>query len=343
MSPWRGTFWRTYWNALQRSRRDRRARSHAWRVTAFLLLLLAYAVLLLIPLGQPGGGWLYVFYLISFGAAILVRFLLNRSNRKQSEMLKYSITGAVDPAPREPTDISHSVRTYISERTLILASLIVRGASEVLIHQRSLSRSQAETRQTQNAFLRNRGLWEKLEAPERELASLADGSWTIEQQFGVASWCEQLRLLRWLLHVDAELMPLAHFPKVDLTLGGDLSSAVAEASNKQILSKVADLRVERENALGYLARAVAELRARGLVPLDAGPEGWGDELRQRLLGASSDLWVGAKTVADLDDESLRSFVRVAAARERYAGYLLDQLSAAEPLSFSVWSTLGDVH
>jgi hypothetical protein len=37
---------------------------------------------------------------------------------------------------------------------------------------------------------------------------MADGQWTTEQQNEVATWCEQLRLLRWTFGIDAELMRL---------------------------------------------------------------------------------------------------------------------------------------
>ena len=51
-----------------------------------------------------------------------------------------------------------------------------------------------------------------------DLLGAADGSWTVEQQNEIAKSCEPLRLLRWTLGIDVELLPLAHFPKADFAL-----------------------------------------------------------------------------------------------------------------------------
>src|SRR5205807_1866755 len=103
---------------------------------------------------------------------------------------------------------------YLIERATIIASLVRRAASEVHI-QRSSARAGVITRQIENQLLRRHGLWEKLEQPELEMVSVEDGLWATQQQNGIVEWCEQLRLLRWVLRLDAELMPLEHFPQPD--------------------------------------------------------------------------------------------------------------------------------
>jgi hypothetical protein len=106
------------------------------------------------------------------------------------------------------------------------------------------------------------------------------------------------------------------------------------------LREPADLRGERDVALGYLARIVAELEARGLITVDdQALEGksWMKELREKSLGASVDYLAGTKTIGELGDDSLRFFGAIAGARERYASWLLETLGAGEAGAFSTWS------
>lgn len=71
----------------------------------------------------------------------------------------------------------------MEERALIIASLLARGSSEIYLQHYELAQGmEVITRQVQNSFLRDTGLWEKLEQPEADLASAADGLWSVEQQ-----------------------------------------------------------------------------------------------------------------------------------------------------------------
>lgn len=108
------------------------------------------------------------------------------------------------------------------------------------------------TRQIQNGFLRDRGLWPKLERSELDLATVADGLWTLSQQEQTVEWCEQLRLLRWVLGVDAEIMPLAHFPPLDFSLPLELLQ-YGEIPPQQWSQPVEawEIRLERDLALEY--------------------------------------------------------------------------------------------
>ena len=166
MSLRRSTFWKSYWIALLRSKEDRRARHLALKISAFLLCILIYALFWLFPLHEREGIWLYAFYGVIFGSALLTRFFLKRSNRRQDEMLSFSLTGSHRLTPEGTAYVSEAVRNYLAERTLILSSLVARAASEIFIQHNELgSGVQVVTRQTQNALLRQTGLWEKLEPP----------------------------------------------------------------------------------------------------------------------------------------------------------------------------------
>ena len=338
MSIWRRRFWRSYWIALRRSREDKRARLFALKVSLALVYVLAYALMIFIlPFREREGIWPIAFYGFIFGSGATAFFILRRSHRKQDEFLRYSLTGRDPHLPLE-SDISSTVRNYLIDRAIILASQVARAASEIYLHQHELAPGlEVVTRQTQNSLLRQNGLWEKLEPAEVERAMSPDGSWTEEQHFEAIRWCEHLRLLRWTIGVDAELVPLEHFPAIDFSLVNDLlGKESGDLANKSML-RPWDLRVERDIALSYTARVIAELKGRALIPNDVELDGWADQLRENSLGASIDYLAGSKTIGELSNELLRQLALVATTRERYAAYLVEQLSVENPATFAAWS------
>ena len=321
---WRRSFWKWYWVALRRSPVDRRSRAAALRISFLLIYLLAYgAFLSFFVFRVQGGAWL----LITIPIAVFVRFVILRSHKRQEELLRTSITGATRLGDQE-TEATPAVRAYLEERAIVIAALMTRAGGEVQMSLNELSAGvEVITRQTQNALLRERGLWNRLEGPEAELMSAADGTWSQAARNQALIWCEQLRLLRWTLRVDPELTPLAHFPQVDFSLARNLRLGQGE------ILRSWDLRTERDTALGYLARVIAELKGRGFVNVTSAPQGWADQVRADSLGASRDLLCGAQTVGDLDEGKLRLLGSIAAAREQYARYLVEQLSLEEPIPF----------
>ena len=334
-------FWRSYWFALRRSVKDKRARSMAVRISFVLAYLFLYVpVILLLPLRQPGSIWLIAFYGLIFGNGAIEFLMLRRSHRSQDKLLSYSLTTANRLDLPRSDDISPTVRNFLEERALILGSLLARAASEIYIRNNSLPPDvEVGTRQNLNALLRQNGLWDKLEPVEADLVGAADGSWTVEQQNEITKSCEPLRLLRWTLGIDVELMPLAHFPKVDFALWRDLFDRVSVPYAERLIRRSWDLRIERDIAREYTARVIAEFKGRGLIASDPELEGWADQLRDRSLGDSTDFLAGSKTIADLDDGDLALLAAIATTRERYAAYLVEQLGADTPISFTAWSKL----
>jgi len=267
--------------------------------------------------------------------AMIVGNMVRRSHRKQDEMLDYSLTGRSRLHPQDSCDRSPEVRTYLQERALIVASLLARGSSEIYLQHSQLAPGfEVVTRQIQNALLRDHGVWDKLERAEADLASAADGFWTVEQRDQVFIWCEQLRLLRWVLGVDAELVWLAHCPTLDFWLSHDVLRWRKGARSMQPLVKPWDVRIQRDIALAYTARVVAELKGRGFIADGPELEGWADEFRAQSLGASTDYLADTKTIAELDEPALRQLGTVAATRERYCAYLVELLNAVQPFPFS---------
>jgi hypothetical protein len=324
-------FWKSYWIALRRSVKDKRARSMSLKITFGFIFLAAYAVYIFIAVRNALG-----FYIIIFGGGIIAAVLMRRWHRKQDDLLNTSLTGGPSHE-QDRSDALPQVRVYLEKRAQIVASLLARGSSEIYLqHRRPAAGFQVVTRQIQNSMLRERGLWGDLEPLEAELASVADGCWSVEQHNHVPLWCEQLRILRWVLGIDLELIPLAHFPVLDLFLWREVLQPGRTPAVKPLL-KPWDVRNERDIARGYGARVIAELRSRGFLRDNALPEGWADEFRARFVGDSTDLLAGTKTISELDDNALRNLGSFAVARERYCAYLVDLLTASQPFSFSTWA------
>jgi hypothetical protein len=219
---------------------------------------------------------------------------------------------------------------HLSRRAAILASLIGRACGEILAVNGNAGN---RIRQTQNTWLRRNQLWDSLEPDELSLMSRAEATWTQAERDSVVVWCEQLRLLRWVLGIDSELMPLEHFPHPDPRLAEGLKGLPCGNAKKV---NTWDVRIERDKAAHYEARLLAEFSARNLLPANPELDTWADELRNRLTGSSTDYLAGAKTISDLDDASLKLLGAVTVARVHYTSWLLEQLSEDTLFSFSEW-------
>lgn len=340
MSIFSRGFWKAYWIVLRRTKKDKRARSISLRITFWLAYLIAYIVFLAFLEMNTAGGqgiWNAVFYAFIFGTGAIAAILMRRWHRKQDELLNTSLTGRAPLHPQDFADASPEVRRYLEERTLIIASMLARGGSEIYLQHHHVGEgNEVVTRQLQNSFLRGAGLWDKLERPEADLASAADGLWSVEQQNLVLTWCEQLRVLRWTFGLDSELVPLAHFPALDFSLSQEVLRQGRPVTRKPLL-KPWDVRVQRDFAAEYTARIVAELKTRGLIAGGPELEGWADEFRAKSIGDSTDYLAGAKTIAELDEDALRCLGAFASARERYCAYLVELLNVPQPFSFSTWA------
>lgn|SRR6185312_2727613 len=97
------------------------------------------------------------------------------------------------------------------------SSLLARANSEFYLATHELPLAPT-TRQVQNELLRKLRLWERLDEHELALVTRADGLWNEAQRAEAIAWCEQLRLVRWVFRIDAEIVPLAHNPGVDFSL-----------------------------------------------------------------------------------------------------------------------------
>jgi hypothetical protein len=336
MRIWKREFWRSYWISFRRAGKDKRARSTFLAITYFLVLVPAYIAFIVLT-ATADGGFTAALYAFILGTGTTAAIIIRRAHKRQDELLEFSLTGQDRRRQQDPSGIPAAVCSYLEERAVIIASLLARGGSELNLQHIPLPPgAEIVTRQIQNGLLRERGLWQKLEQPEADLTGAPDGCWSVEQRTQVVTWCEQLRLLRWVLGIDGDLLPLAHCPTLDFSLSAEvLRQARAPVGRKSAVASW-DVRVQRDVALEYAARVLAELRARGLTANSPEFEGWADEFRAKSLGNSTDDVAGPKTIAELDGAPLQLLGLFATARERYASYLVDQLNAVQPLPFSTW-------
>jgi hypothetical protein len=138
MSIWRSIFWRSYWIALQRSGEDKRARLLALKVSILLFCFWVNVLYWLFFLRELGEVWPFASYAAIFGAALLTRFFINRSHRRQDELLSYPLTGGHGLTPAGTVYVSQAVWNYLEERMLILVSPLARAASEIYIQRNEL-------------------------------------------------------------------------------------------------------------------------------------------------------------------------------------------------------------
>jgi hypothetical protein len=232
------------------------------------------------------------------------------------------------------------VHTYLIDRAAITAALLARAASEGYLQNKELpSGVEVVTRQKQNETLRRENLWEKLEADEADMFRAAGGHWNSEQVNSAAVLCEYLRLLRWALGLDANLFPLAHFPRVDVSLTEGLAEQRQKVFQWKVVLAPWDVRVERDAADQYFGRCIAEIVARGKTNVPGEVNEWAHAVRNDLIGPSRDYLVGVQTIGELDDAALRAFFVTVSARTRYAGYLVDILASDVPVTFGEWSNV----
>ncbi|WP_321472152.1 DUF4272 domain-containing protein [uncultured Paludibaculum sp.] len=331
MEFWRRAFWKSFWIALRRCRQDRRARVFVAKVIFAFVYVIGYAgYFLIVPWRQRDGGQALAVYGVLFGTAIIAYFALRRSHEIDQQMLTFSLTGRPEAEPSQPDQTSAAVGLYLAKRAAILSCLIGRAGSEILHKD---GKVEGVTRQVQNTWLRENGLWQELEENEGALMSAADATWAGADRDSIVVWCERLRLLRWVLGMDPQLEPLEHFPRPDLRLMQGLHER-PEAPQASVMPW--DVRVEREKAAAYHARLVAEFQVRKLLPQDPEMEAWSSTLLEQYAGSSTDYLAGTKTIGELEEPELRLLAETVFARVQYAMYLELQLSSDAPISFGSW-------
>lgn len=331
-------FWQTYWIAIRRCRTDSRARRIVIRISVGLLILPSYLGFWAIVIAKSGSGlWIILFDGFALALAALVVMALRKSHQREDAL--FSFVSAATPEDAGNDNSDSAVHQYLLERTIIVATLLARAASEAFLKSKYLPDGVAVvTRQAQLEELRKQELWEKIKTEDGDLLRIADGHWTPEQINLMVQFCERLRLLRWVLGLDATIIPLALFPKPDASLTIDVRKKRQSLFSGKKMLEPWDVRLERDIARGYLLRCLAEQQSRGLINGVSEFAEWAKKVQSELASASEDMLVGVKAVSELDDDELMYFSSIAVAREDYANYLIDQLTADQPIDYLDWSS-----
>jgi hypothetical protein len=282
------------------------------------------------------GIWTVPFYGLIFGSGFLAFLFIRRVNRGSQQIFQHSFIQQPLLPEEDRRSSSPAVRIYLIQRTAILAGLILRAGTELSLNNPNAQQlADAGVRGAINKMLRKRELWDQLETGESDLFCAADGAWTTAQKNNLFSWCEQLRLLRWTIGLDANIVPLAHLPRPEVSVTEGLMDPGQTSIRVKAMREVWEIRRERDLASDYTLRTISELIKRGLIDSDSLDGSLGPLLRT-WEDPSEDVIAGVKTVGELDDNALRSLGSTAVARLRYAEYLMDQLEAQTRMSYEGW-------
>ena len=366
-------FWKWCWIALRRFHKDKRFRGPVLLVSFWLAYFVASFIFAWKINREDGMGvWTFPFYGLTFGSGFLAFVLIRRLNRSNQQIFQHSFTqqplrserdcsasfeehahnkpGIKRSAQRTGEFLcrmaarsralcaSPGVQTYMIQRAGIIAGLVLRAASEMSLNSPDGQLlTEAGIRGAINKMLRKSKLWDQLEAGEADLFCATDGAWTSEQKYNMHAWCEQLRLLRWRMGVDVDILPLGHLPRPEVSLTEGLLDPERLLFRRKDMREIWEIRRERDVASDYTGRIISELMQRGLLDSDS-LNGSLEPLLQARQDSSTDLIAGVKTVGELNDDTLRSLGSIAIARLSYAEYLMDQLEAQTLISYGVWAT-----
>jgi hypothetical protein len=243
----------------------------------------------------------------------LLALWLRRKYKQQDDAFSAaSITSHTEPAlDRDPR-----IRNYLVDRAAILAVLLARVGSEAYISEKELPEgTEVITRQSLLTFLRENGLWEKLEAPEVELLSAADGHWSRSQiQEGAVAYSEQLRLLRWTLQIDLFLPAISRSACPDYRQSKEFIERYSDVRNDTVFLSSWDLRLARDEAWQFVSSNLTKIETADASGLSNGTSSVADE---------------GRVIISFD--GARSYQR-----SEYAAYLTDLLIAGLPISFGEW-------
>jgi len=250
--------------------------------------------------------------------------------------MSFCLTLFHNPAASSTDATAPYVIEYFRTRAIILASLLVRGRNELDLHNhRAEGGMKTIVRREQIQFLRECGLWGALEPAELGLISAADGNWAPEQLNHLPQWCEQLRVLRWVLKIDTYLLPLSRHPNLDFSVAGSIAKN-GDAIRCKVSLQPLDIRPVRDLAYAYTLSVALEMSRRGLIHPTERLEEKEREMRVGFFQKRGDFVVNGSYLWELENEELWSLFHVACIRHSYCQYIIDQLSAngVRPYQFS---------
>jgi len=314
------SFWRSYWVALRRSRRDRRDLKNVVRFTAALLLFVGYYGYVIGSFAQHGAGSILLLFLSVFTLALFLRWISNRRDEKAAER-------------EDLANVNIGLRNRLAEDGFVLATLLTRASSEAMLKQKELPPGvEVITRRAQIEKLKSLRKWDTLPGAVRRLLLLPDGHWSQEQIQSTYPCFEILRCLRWTLYIDDSLTSLTYLPKMNYETAQSIFENPQPILDGTRLRPTWDIRVERNQADAFFSRCLAEAIGRGLISASSDEtKTWAYDVSETARQPEvRDLLAGINTIAEIDDSTVRYLGALSLQRFRCLQVLLDlQLEACD--------------
>jgi hypothetical protein len=207
-------------------------------------------------------------------------------------------------------EVSLEKRRQISRTTYWLAIMLRRCHSEYALLKEIPPHIQIITRRVVLDQLKEKGLWEEMPLPVRDLLLKPDGHWTPAERDMVADKFELLTTLRWITRLDASLRVL---PLPPIYRFGQIAEMVKEPSWMDQDLPLAPVQMDARMKIDarYLERCAAEGIARGLFPRDEETRTRAVEYKRNIEknAQSLDALHGPITVGELRDQDLQSVHR----------------------------------
>jgi hypothetical protein len=301
---WRAMLRRSTWFeaglSLKRIHKDKRARKHLFRV---LLAALAPALVLLYLMWMIGSG--AVFFLLP---ALIIVGLWRWNSARQSQQPTRITPAPASVAHRELTaEESNSLRQYCSEYALVLALMVDRAGSEQFLKQQEIPDGiEITTRRRHIDMLKSSGLWERISASDREAVLLPDGHWEWALINQISVRLELVRLLRWILRIDAYLPLVGKQLRGDYGVAHELVVSPDKLTTTNLIRRE-DLETGYQSARTIFLRCLAEAIHRGYhLPQNEEDAQWAKSVAEELGGKQDkDFLLGSVLVSEAREEDLR--------------------------------------
>lgn len=315
-------FWRTFWVALRRSRRDRRDLKLVLRLTATVLaFVLYYGYLIWTARAGFDQGTLFIilgaiFFVVT---ALVVRWMANKLDERQS---------------RKESDLAtnKTLRNRLASDGFALSVLLSRAGSEQMLREKILPPGiEVVTRRFHIDQLRKLDQWDQLPARVRDSLLFPDGHWPQELIISLRRSFEVLRCIRWVLRIDQTLQPLTHFPAMNYKAGEELIGKPDRLFASVGMLETWDIRIERNNADVFFSRCYAEAIGRGMINNDdKSTKSWAIDVYDSARNLETrDMLVGYETVGELSEATLRYIMETAFHRYTTLQLIIDLAEGAD--------------
>jgi len=316
---------------LLRAHKDPRARRGLAQIMLPLLFLIAFTIYVIVN---------GITSVVAIGVDVvlfaLVVWYRKRNPVEQSGPVTLDLTPRTDIEDTPVLEASPELLRELQELALLHAILAQRAASEAFLRHKGVPEGkQIITRQKHIRILRELDLYDRLGRTERDLILLPDGAWgegTIDR---TSMLLEPLRVLRWLLGIDALLPMIGEARLVDFSLANSLLENPDRLFTGHTVTGIEPIRSARSSAETIFYRCYTEAHRRGFALNSSAEEADAAIFyAQRLAGREDeDIVIGNIIVSRASDEEVRLAAGAATARIQLLRWVQERLygtQAARP-------------